>query len=397
MKAETVDRETIKIKHVFMRKFIITAVCIALCNGLMLSAQDKSHYPDFSWDKVPVAFHFAKRTGLMTPEEANFVVSHASFICLEKGHGGSEFKSTEEGIEKEAQQLKRLNPNMKVIFYWNTFLDYPMFEAHEEYSQHPEWWLKTKDGDLDLKNGNIKRYDLSNPEVRNWWSDVAKKALDEGSSDGVFMDAFPQIAASGNKQLWGEDKYQAIQQGLKDVIRETRQKVGANKLIVYNGIRSTPDQKIGYDFPEHTDAVMIEHFGNFNSGSKECMMADIQAMSDAGKQGKIVVLKAWPGFTFIDQEAKKLPLDEKRKMAQKNITFPLACFLAGAQKHSYFIYNWGYVIDNGCLEWYPELDRPLGEPLGDVTINGWELNREFEYLSVWVNLETKEAKLNWKK
>ena len=49
--------------------------------------KDRSaHYPTFSWETVPVAFHFGKRSALMTPEEARFVASKSNFICLEKGH-----------------------------------------------------------------------------------------------------------------------------------------------------------------------------------------------------------------------------------------------------------------------------------------------------------------------
>ncbi|MBL7188024.1 MAG: dienelactone hydrolase family protein [Phycisphaerae bacterium] len=353
------------------------------------------YYPAFSWETVPVGFHFGKTASLMTDEEAQFVASHASFVCLEKGHASRQFKYTEEGIEREAQQLKKYNPNLKVIFYWNTFLDYPMFQAHEVYQKRPEWWLKTQDGTPDKKNGRIKRYDLSNPEVREWWTDVAQKAVIEGSCDGVFMDAFPQISASGNKVLWGIEKYDAIQKGLLDIIKETRLKIGDDKLIFYNGIRSRPSRKIGNDYAEFTDAVMIEHFGHFQSVSKECMLADIRAMTEAGKNGEIVVFKAWPGFAWIDQESMQLSLEKKREIAAKNITFPLAAFLVGAQENAYFIYNWGYRMKDGCLEWYPELDKKLGTPLAQAEQTGWMLKRDFEHASVWVNLEAKEANINW--
>jgi hypothetical protein len=332
----------------------------------------------------------------MTTEEARFVASRTNFICLEKAHASGQFKYTEDAIEKEAQQLKQLNPKMKVIFYWNAFLDYSMYKAHIDYEKHPEWWLKTQTGELDLKNGNLKRYDLSNPEFRSWWTNVAQKATVEGSCDGVFMDAFPQVISSANIKLWGEEKYKSIQLGLHYLIEETREKIGVDKLIVYNGIRSTPQKNIGNDFPEYTDAVMIEHFGVFNSGTKESMLQDIREMEKAGKTGKIVVFKAWPGFTFIDKEAMGKPLEEKREIARKNITFPLAAFLVGAQENCYFVYNWGYRMDNGCLEWYPELDKKLGKPLADAEQSGWELKRLFEHASVRVNLETKDAAIDWK-
>ena len=63
-----------------------------------------------------------------------------------------------------------------------------------------------------------------------------------------------------------------MQVGLKDIISETREKIGDDKLIVYNGIRSTPTWSAGFDFPEHTDCAMIEHFGYFNSGSKDLVI-----------------------------------------------------------------------------------------------------------------------------
>jgi alpha-L-fucosidase len=357
----------------------------------------QDHYPAFSWDTVPVGFHFGQNSSLLTQEEARFVTSHASFICLEKRHGMDQFTDTEVGIELEARQLKKLNPNMKVIFYWNTFLDYPEFEAHRAYQQHPEWWLKKKDGALDIKWGKIKRYDLSNSEVRGWWTDVAKKAVVEGSCDGVFMDAFPQIVNAGNKELWGEEKFDAIQQGLVDLIKETRAKIGDDKLIFYNGIRSTPGNHIGNDFMQDTDAVMIEHFGHFNSRSKECMLADIQEMVKSGKHGKIVVVKAWPGFAWMDGEFMRKPPEEKRRLAASNITFPLAAFLVGAQEHAYFIYSWGYRSEMGCLDWFPEFDEKLGPPLADARQTGWVFERDFEHASVWVDLEKKEARIDWKR
>ncbi len=353
------------------------------------------HYPAFSWDTVPVGFHFGKDGSLLTPQEAEFVATHASFICLEKGHAGRQFRHTEDGIEYEARQLKGFNPNLKVIFYWNTFLDYRMFRAHDEYQKHPDWWLRTKSGKLDKKNGDLMRYDLSNAEIRAWWTDVAKKAVVDGSCDGVFMDAFPQVLSESNRTIWGDAKFDAIRQGLVDIVKETRAKIGDDKLIFYNGIRSTPDHQIGNDFIEDTDAVMIEHFGHFNSGCKECMLRDIQEMTASGKQGKIVVFKGWPGFAWIDRDAMRKPLAEKQRIAAENITFPLAAFLVAAQEHSYFIYNWGYRMDLGCLQWYPELDKRLGAPLADATQSGWVLERDFQHAHVWIDLENKQARIDW--
>ncbi|MEJ6731383.1 MAG: putative glycoside hydrolase, partial [Opitutaceae bacterium] len=74
-----------------------------------------------------------------------------------------------------------------------------------------------------------------------------------------------------------------MQQGLADIVQETRDKLGEDHLMVVNGIRSTPTWSSGFDFPEHVDAAMIEHFGFFNSSTKESMLQDIREMEQAGK------------------------------------------------------------------------------------------------------------------
>lgn len=374
-------------------KAFIKALVLIICYQSF--GQTENKYPKFSWDKVPIAFHFGKE-GELTISEAKFITSHSNFIVLEKGHGLPKYKNTETGIENEAKKLKKLNPNMKVIFYWNAFLDYQMYEAYNIYNNHPEWWLRKENGELDFKNAGLKRYDLSNPEVRKWWVETAKKEIVNGSTDGVFMDAFIQVASKTNIKLWGQEKYDAIQQGLKDLIKETRMALGDNKLIVYNGIRSIPNNNTGNNFPEYTDAIMIEHFGIIKSNSKESMLKDIQEMEKAGKTGKIVVFKGWPGYAWIDKGFMAKPLKEKQKISKENITFPLASFLAGAQENSYFVYNWGYRFKHGATDWYPEFDKPLGKPLHDMKVNGWKLTRDFEHASIWVDLETKEAKIDWK-
>lgn len=355
----------------------------------------KNRYPEFSWNTVPVYIHFGKSSAL-TKEELEFVARHSDFICFEKGHGAQTHGSTEKGIEADAAAIKKLNPKAKVIFYWNTFLDYGSYEAHEVYNSHPEWWLRKLDGSLDFKSENLKRYDLSNTEVRKWYVDVAKTAV-EKSSDGIFMDAFPQILNPGNINLWGEAKYRQIERGLFDLIDEVREGMGEDKLIVCNNLRNTPELRFGMQFVPVTDASTMEHFGAFQSESKESMANDIEDMIAAGKQGKIVVMKGWPGFNWTQDKVKNSTYEQLLNEARENITFPLACFLIAAQPYSYFCYSWGYRHDHGSLDWYAEFDKPLGKPKSDAVRNGWEYNREFKNCKVWVNLETREAKIDWKK
>ena len=141
---------------------------------------------------------------------------------------------------------------------------------------------------------------------------------------------------------------------------------------------------------------MIEHFGYFSSASKENMARDLAVMNATGRAGKIVILKAWPGFSWLDKDMMKQPHAELAQLARERITFPLACFLVATEPNCYFCYTWGYGENDGTLDWYPEFEQPLGPPLGEAKRAGWLYQREFAHASVSVNLETKSARIDWK-
>lgn len=81
--------------------------------------------------------------------------------------------------------------------------------------------------------------------------------------------------------------------------------------------------------------------------------------------------------------------------AKEYITLPLACFLVGAGENCYFGYSWGWLLEYGWFDWYPEFDKPLGPPLGDAIRNGWTYQREFEHASVFVDVENRTAQIDW--
>ena len=106
-------------------------------------------------------------------------------------------------------------------------------------------------------------------------------------------------------------------------------------------------------------------------------------------------MKGWPGFNWLDRGLRNVPYEELLARARKNITFSLACFLVAAQPNSYFCYSWGYREQHGSLSDYPEFSKPLGKPKGNAVKDGWQYSREFERCKVWVDLETKQAKIDW--
>ena len=144
-----------------------------------------------------------------------------------------------------------------------------------------------------------------------------------------------------------------------------------------------------------TSGAMLEHFGHFSSDSKEEMAQDLEAMRAAAKLGKIVCFKAWPGFSWQDDDVTKKPHRELVQLARDRLAFPLACFLAAAEERCYFCYTWGYREDDGTFDWYPEFDKPLGASKGEAKRRGWTYQREFAHASVFVDLEKKTARIVW--
>jgi hypothetical protein len=347
---------------------------------------------DFSWDRVPLNIHFGKRNGDLTDAEIDFLATQSRLIVLEKGHGAAIHGSTEAGVADTARRLKQRNPRVKVLFYLNAFINWPGYESFKTY--RPEWTLRTAAGDIVKHTSGTPRPDPSNAEFREWWSDVVAAELKRGPIDGVFVDALPQALTPGLAKAIGADKAKAVVAGLREMLALTKRKIGKNKILLANGTRATDFREI-LDW-EGLDGVMVEHFASFNSDQPADIRADLDTVSLAAAKGKFVVIKGWPGFNWIDTEMMKRPHEELLKLARERITFPLACFLVSAQPGSHFCYSWGYTDRHGMLDAYPEFDKPLGQPLGAAKRTGWTYQREFAHASVFVNLETKTARIDWK-
>lgn len=73
----------------------------------------------------------------------------------------------------------------------------------------------------------------------------------------------------------------------------------------------------------------------------------------------------------------------------------LASFLIGAQPGSYFGAGVHFHAPLWDYQW-PELQRPIGKPLGDVVQEGFIFARQFEHVSVQMNCSSQEGFLEWR-
>jgi hypothetical protein len=340
---------------------------------------------------VPVNIHFGKRSE-MTDDEIAFVASHSELVTLEKSHGVEAHGSTEKGTAATAVRLKQRNQRVKVLFYFNAFVNWPGYDAFKTYRS--EWTLRGADGQIAKHPSGTPRPDPSHAEFREWWSETVAQAVKSGNLDGVFADALPQSRSPALAKRLGSEKQQSVVDGLRQMLALTKRKLGNDKIVLANGIRA--GQHLDFLEWEGIDGVMIEHFDAYHSKAPEDLKADLDSMALAAAKGKFVVLKGWPALTAAESQVKGRSRAEQLRLARERITFPLACFLIGAQPGCHFCYSWGYRETDGGLDAYGELERPLGRPKADAVWKGLTATRDFAHASVWIDLANKQARIDWK-
>lgn len=346
----------------------------------------------FSWDRVPLYAHFGVGGGLK-PTEYDFLAKNFSFITLTYGKGTLE-GSAETHLTMAASELRKRNKDLTLLYYWAS--DKPKHQAKISQQSYPGEFLIRN-----YKGGTKDIYlDLPRPEVQDWWASVAHKATSEYGFDGIYMDGATSGRPAGkmNRTL-GSEKTAAFDKATFAMLADARKRMGQDKLVIFNPLHGY-DQKhkqIGQEYLPATNGAMIDDFDRDGNQSAEYMANSIKTMTEAAEKGKIVIFKAWPGFTATYRKKNKnMNLEECRSQAQKDLLFPLACFLIGAEKYTYFCYTWGWYPQEGTFEWYPEFDQALGPPKGKAIQEGWTFRREFEHASVFVDLNTRNAKIDWR-
>lgn len=357
-------------------------------------------FPKFSWDRVPVYAHVGLGRGL-TPAQHRFLAAHYDLIAFTGGTVDREYRSNDqitfESLARQAASLvKQYNPDAKVLFYWAS--DMPKSQWKQSNAAFPDGgYVIAKKAGRDSRQFDVRRQD-----VRDWWSTIAGKAVHDYGCDGIFVDGATAGRADGPwSKMFGADQAAEMDRGVFAMLKQAREKMGPDKLIIFNPLHGYDKDHpgLGEQYLPVTDGAMMDDFDR-NPGrqqSPEYMANTIDAMRLAAMHGKIVIFKGWPQFTWhTSPEIMKKPREEQLRLARAQISFPLACFLAGAGEHCYFCYTWGWLPEHGALDTFPEFDRPLGPPRGGAVRDGWTFRREFEHASVFVDVEKKTAKIDWK-
>ena len=356
------------------RTFSIVILTLSVLMGVNISAQDESTEPDWNIGVYPTGIqrygHGFSDPHDFTPEEYEYIAKNYSIFTVEKRHAWADYgpkPNTEAATIGTAKKLKDINPDIKVLIYWNIVLNWNFYESQTEFNKHPEW----KYGDWEFEHVNIDprpMYDLNNPEVQEWWINAIADPVLRGDLDGVFLDAAPKVP---------KEQYESLFR----MIDTLRARIGEDKIVIYNGFRvDTTVLQGGQDFIDHTSGVYIEFFLARPNDTKEEAALLFDNLIKAEKKGKMIVPCGKPGSVLPGT-------------AQEPIFFNIASFLLFYGPDSYYLFNSGYSKTRGMLTDYPEYDLSPGKPLGSAVRNGWVYTREFENMTVTVDLENKEAKI----
>jgi hypothetical protein len=171
--------------------------------SLVLSALATAHasdgLPAFRWDHVPLYAHLGIGDGL-EPDQYHFLADHFDLITFTGGRVTR--GSVEPNIAAAARAIKQRNPKAKVLFYWAG--DSPKGQWKQSNAAFPDG------GYLRSTKVRHRSFDITRQDVRDWWSDVAAKAVRDYSCDGIFVDGATAGRPGGPWSRWFDKEKAAV-------------------------------------------------------------------------------------------------------------------------------------------------------------------------------------------
>ncbi|GHC46844.1 putative glycoside hydrolase [Roseibacillus persicicus] len=384
---------------------LLAALFWGLTNGLLTAESSLGedvplNWPAFSWDTVPLYMHVRKDTAY-TQDEIDYLATFP-LLTFEKSNGHRDSGSTEEGTLKAARAVKAVNPETRILYYRNVIVEYGGYAASQSLKGISKPFLVGENGKKNLIRNRLPAYDLSNKAVRDWWVDSAEGVCADSSIDGLFLDGVVKVVEQGYlRREIGPEKKLRLLSGYTRLVKETREMLGPNKMMVANILRARfPDS--GASYLRMLDGSYIEGFeGSVGKMSREDYVAKgMEAFQKAAREGSLIAFTCRLGENLQDADEAPEMAGGANKLVDENhrANYLLAMFLVCAEEHSYFCLHDGYDAKTSKL-WLkrrPEFERPLGPPQGPATRDGYRFSRDFAHASVRLDVESEEAKIIWK-
>ncbi|MDZ4849868.1 MAG: putative glycoside hydrolase [Pirellulaceae bacterium] len=369
-----------------------------------VAGQDRAsleRMPEFSWDTLPLYVHVRKAVAF-TPEELKFLAAHP-LITFEKTTGSESYDSTDAGTIKAAEAVKQINPAAKVLFYRNVIVHYSGYSFDQQLEAIRKPFLVDKQGNDKLIRGRVSAYDLGNDLVRKWWVDSMAAVCNRDSIDGLFLDGNVKVLTPFLKSNLPNGKKDEVIQGFDQMMRQTRETLKPNKLMVANILRARFADG-GIEFIDRFDGSYLEGFEHTVGGMSKAdyIAKGISSAQKAASQGKIIALSLNIGASSIGEGIDEVggTLKDLASVSQERLDYCIALFLVMADRYSYLCIHDGYDVNAGASKlWmhsFPEYKKRLGRPTAPAERKGYQYSREFEYASVRLDIETGKGRIEWK-
>ena len=285
-----------------------------------------------------------------------------------------------------ATYIKSINPNIKIIGYYDTMIEGRYYDDWNYVNQHEDWFLHDKNGNRVRSAVTTTNY-IMNPNS-GWSTYYAQQCrqflANNPQYDGIFADdvitdiqeigmpftvSYSQIPSSifTNWATW-----------MQQHISRVKTAIGSD-LLVPNAWKYT--QYCQATTHIHFWEGFIHHWDksyNDNHYSIDQIHYAIDTLHAQAVRGNTIIVNS--GCANADSH----PVEAKRWAL-----FCYACLSFAAVDVTKTYFSWNFFVDDSSHGWYPEMDIVLGQPIGDyyrVTGTSYVYAREFSNYYVAANL-----------
>ncbi|WP_372809104.1 putative glycoside hydrolase, partial [Pontiella sp.] len=331
-------------------------------------------FPRFSWNRIPRTMLIRNGSSSFTDDEARRVANRYDFVVLEKANGNIQ------GYYEKASELKSHNPDLKVVFYWNSRIFYGSFGIDAAIYE-PDNWAAWIDPTYTIRDWPT--YERSNPDFVDWWVGCCHKIM--GLVEGYATDGVTPFQDFENWEHGSPiDGYFIDKTGVPTSMLHPLYEGSADWNFCMNN-NGDNRSRIAY-----LDGTYRE--GYTSGGSPSAIATAIAMAQESGKNQKLTMLRN--------------PSDSSnnRREMEDAVDATLGYYLAYAEKYAYFYHQKTVDASNADWQWitdyYDQFNRPLGAPLGDAIKDNFIYSRSFERCDLYLDLETdsggKLSRIMWK-
>ncbi|VVB62044.1 Hypothetical glycosyl hydrolase family 15 [uncultured archaeon] len=264
-----------------------------------------------------------------------------------------------------AASIKTLNPNIKIVGYYDSCIMSKTYPDWNEVTQHEDWFVHDSNGNRVQPSGYSSNY-LMNPSSgwSSYFAQQCKKLLTNYPQfDGIFVDdintdliddglvftvSYSKIP-SNVLTNWGTSMYQ--------LIKNAQTTIGSH-ILVPNSYKNT-DYCQGithfhiWEHFIHGQSKAYNENGYGTDGWNYGLVA-IDLLHEQAKLGNIIAVNS--GCENADSH----PVEAKRWML-----FTYACFSFAVVDVNKAYYSWQFYDSDSSHGYYSEMDINLGQPIGD--------------------------------